>query len=77
MLNRIGWVNCGRARQIALTHCDTLKTEKFCMSGPVKFGKKSQIVKPAGNNPYYFLEWSDHVKQDIRLVGLIVGVLDR
>ena len=47
------------------------------MSGPVKFGKKTQIIKPAGNHPYYFLEWSDHVKQDIRLVGLIVGFLDR
>ena len=46
------------------------------MSGPVKFGEKSQIVKPAGNHPYYFLERSDHVKQDIRLVGLIVGLLD-
>ena len=47
------------------------------MSGPVKFGEKSQIVKSAGNHPYYFLERSDHVKQDIRLVGLIVGLLDR
>ena len=47
------------------------------MSGPVKFGEKSQIVKPAGNNPYYFLEWSDHVKQDISLVGIIVGLLDK
>ena len=46
------------------------------MSGPVKFGEKSQIVKPAGNHPYYFLERSDRVKQDIRLVGLIVGLLD-
>ena len=41
------------------------------MSGPVKVGEKSQIVKPPENHPYYFLEWSDHVKQDIRLVGLI------
>ena len=41
------------------------------MSGPVNFDKKSQIVKPAGNHPYYFLERSDHVKQYIRLVGLI------
>ena len=46
------------------------------MSGPVKFGEKSQIVKPAGNHPYYFLERSDHVKEDIRLVGLIAGLLD-
>ena len=41
------------------------------MSGSVKFGEKSKIVKPAGNHPYYFLEKSDHVKQDIRLLGLI------
>ena len=47
------------------------------MSGLVKFGEKSQIVKPAGNNPYHFLERSNHVKQDIRLLGLIVGLLDR
>ena len=47
------------------------------MSGPVKFGEKSHIVKPAGNHPYYFLERSNHVKQDIRLVGLILGLLDR
>ena len=56
-------------RYVALTHCDTQKTEKFCMIGPVKFGEKSQIVKPAGNHPNYFLERSYHVKQDIRLVG--------
>ena len=41
------------------------------MSGPVKFDEKSQIVKPAGNYPYYFLEKSDHFKQYIRLVGSI------
>ena len=41
------------------------------MSGNVKFDKKSQIDKPAGNHPYYFLERSDHVKQDIRLVQVI------
>ena len=52
-------------------HRDTLKTEKICMSGPVKFDEKKQIDKPAGNHPYYFLERSDHVKQDIRLVGSI------
>ena len=46
------------------------------MSGNVKFDKKSQIDKPAGNHPYYFLERSDHVKQDIRLVGLISSLLD-
>ena len=45
------------------------------MSGPVKFGEKSQIVKPTVNHPYYFLERSDHVKQDIRLVVLIVSLL--
>ena len=58
-------------RYVALTHRDTPKTEKFCMSGPVKFGEKSQIVKPAGNHPYHFLERLDHVKEDIRLVGSI------
>ena len=31
------------------------------MSGPVKFDEKLQIVKPAGNHPYYFLERSDVV----------------
>ena len=41
------------------------------MSGPVKCDEKSQIDKPAGNYAYYFLERSDHVKQYIRLVGLI------
>ena len=45
------------------------------MSEPVKFVEKSQNVKPAGYHPYYFLERSDHVKQDIRLVGLIVSLL--
>ena len=37
------------------------------MSGPVKFDKKKQIVKPAENHPYNFLESQDYVKQDIRL----------
>ena len=46
------------------------------MSGAVKSGEKSQIVKINGNHPYYFLERSNHVKQDIRLIGLIVGLLD-
>ena len=46
------------------------------MSGTEKFDEKSQIVKSAGNHPYYFLERSDHVKQDIRLVGLISSLLD-
>ena len=59
------------AQRIAVTHCDIPKTEKFCRSGPVKFGEKSQNVKPAGNHPYYFLESSDHVQQAIRLVGSI------
>ena len=54
-----------------LKHRDIAKTKKFCVSGHVNFDKKPQIVKPAGNYPYYFLEWSDHVKQYIRLVGLI------
>ena len=56
---------------IALTHYDTPNTENFCMSRPVKFGEKSKNVKPSGNHPFYFLERSDHVKQDIRLVGSI------
>ena len=47
------------------------KTEKFCRSGPVKFGEVSSNVKPAGNHPYYLLQWSDYVKNDIRLVGSI------
>ena len=45
------------------------KTEKFCRSGTLKFGEKSQNVKPA--HPYYFIEWSDHVQEDIRLVWSI------
>ena len=62
-------VDLESSRRIALTHRDIPKTEKFCMSGPVKFDKISQNVKPAGYHPYYFLERPDHVKQDIRLVG--------
>ena len=50
---------------------DIPKTEKICMPGPVKFDEKLQTVKPDGNYPYYFLERSDHVKQNIRLVVLI------
>ena len=46
------------------------------MSGPVKFDEKQQIDEPAGNHPYYFLERSDHVKQDIRLEGFISSLLD-
>ena len=78
MLNRIsdGRVDLELSRRIAITHHDTPKTLKFFMSGPVKFDEKSQIDKPAGNHPYYFLERSDHVKQDIRLVGLISSLLD-
>ena len=64
------------SQQTALTHRDTPKTEKFYMSRPVKFGEKSQNVKPSGNHPYYFLESSDHVKQDVRLVGLISSFLN-
>ena len=44
------------------------------MSKPVKFDEKSQIVKPAGNYPYYFLERAEHVCQvmyDICWIGLI------
>ena len=43
---------------IALTHRDIPKTEKICMSGPVEFDEKLKIVKPVGNHPFYFLEWS-------------------
>ena len=46
------------------------------MSGPVKFGEKSQNVKPAGNHPYYLIERSDHVKQDIRLIGSVYSLVD-
>ena len=46
------------------------------MSGPVKFDEKLQIVKPAGNYPYYFLERADHVQQAIRLVVLILSLLN-
>ena len=62
MLNRKAVLS----RRIALTHRDTPKTEKFCKSRPVKFDEESQIVKPAGNHPYHFLERSDHVKQESR-----------
>ena len=64
MFNRISdvRVDCEPSRRIALTHRDIPKTEKFCMSGPVKFDKKSQIVKPAGYHPYNFIERSDHVQ---------------
>ena len=68
---QIGSVDFKPSRRTALTHRDTPKTEKFCMSGPVKFDEKSQIVKSAGNYPYYFLERSDHVKKYIRFVGSI------
>ena len=47
------------------------KTGKFCLSGPVKFVEKSQIIKPGGNHPYYFLDRLDHVQQAIRLVGSV------
>ena len=42
----------------------------------MKFDEKSQIDKPAGNHQYYILERSDHVKQDIRLVGSIKSSRD-
>ena len=67
----LGKVDFEPSRRTALTHRDIPKTEKFCMSGRVKFGEKSQNVKPAGNHPYYFLERSDHVIQDIGLLGSI------
>ena len=28
------------------------------MSGPVEVDEKLKIVKPVGNYPFYFLEWS-------------------
>ena len=59
------------SRRITLTHCDIPKTENFCMSGLVKFGEKSKNVKLTGSHPYCFLELTDHVKEDIRLVGSI------
>ena len=46
------------------------------MSRPVKFDEKLQIVKPAGNYPYYLLERADHVQRAIRLVRLILSLLD-
>ena len=49
--------------------------EKSQIVKPVKFGEKSINVKPPGNHTYYFLERSNHVKKDIRLVGLIVSLL--
>ena len=70
MLNRISdWYSRFRAFFADSAHIP--KTEKFCRCRTVKFGEKSQNVKPAGNHPYYFVQWSDHVKEDIRLVGLI------
>ena len=61
----------GRFRAFSTDSANIPKTGKFCMSGPVKFGEKSQIIKPARNRPYYFLERSDHVQQAIRLVGSV------
>ena len=61
----------GRFRAFLTDSATIPKTGKFCMSGPVKFGEKSQIIKPAGNHPYYFLERSDDVQQAIRLVGSV------
>ena len=49
---QIGSVDLEPSRQTALTHFDTPKTEKICMSGPVKFDEKSQIVKSTGTYPY-------------------------
>ena len=61
----------GRFRAISTDSANIQKTRKFCMSGPVKFGEKSQIIKPAGNHPYYFLKRADDVQQAIRLVGSV------
>ena len=49
---------------------DGSKTENYCKSGPVKFDKKSQIVKPAGNHTSYFPERSTSCStgSDIRQV---------
>ena len=70
MFNRLSdWY--GRFRAFSMDSAHIPKTEKFCRSGPLKFGEKSQNVKPAGNHPYYFIEWSDHVQEDIRLVWSI------
>ena len=58
----IGRVDCELSRRIPPTHRDIPKTQKFCMSVPVKFDEKLQIVKPAGYHPYLFLEKSDYVE---------------
>ena len=47
------------------------KLKNFAGPDLLKFGEKSSNVKPAGNHPYYFVEWSDHVQEDIRLVRSI------
>ena len=47
------------------------------MPEPVKFDEKLQIVKPAGNHPYYLLERADHVQQAFRLVKSISSFLNR
>ena len=55
MFKRISdWYDQFRAFSTDSAHIQ--KTEKFCMSGLVKFGEKSKIIKPAGNHPYYFME---------------------
>ena len=70
MLSRISdWY--GRFKAFSTDSAHVPKTEKLCISGHVKFGEKSQNVKPAGNRPYYFIELTDYVKEDIRLVGSI------
>ena len=43
------------------------------MSGPVKFDKKSKIVKLVGYHPYYFLKWFHDDQQ--AMMTLVGGVL--
>ena len=70
MFNRLSdWY--GRFRAFSMDSAHIPKTEKFCRSRPLKFGEKSSNVKPAGNHQYYFVEWSDHVQEDIRFVRSI------
>ena len=49
------------------------KSEKFCMSEPVKNDKKSKNDKLAGNHPFYFLMWLHDDQQ--AMMTLVGGVL--